>query len=128
MRGSRRSSPPSRSQAVPPARARGRITGPRVRIGGIVTTRSRLVPCLAALFLAAFASLPLSAAPAYVRWPDLNGNKVVFCAEGDLWTVADTGGMARRLTSHLGNEFYPHWSPDGRTIAFTGDYDGNPDI
>jgi tricorn protease len=45
-----------------------------------------------------------------------------------VWSVADTGGMARRLTNHSGNEFFPHWSPDGKWIAFTGDYDGNSDV
>ncbi|HEX4826095.1 MAG TPA: S41 family peptidase [Candidatus Polarisedimenticolaceae bacterium] len=65
---------------------------------------------------------------AYIRFPDLNGNRVVFCAEGDLWSVSDSGGVARRLTNHVGNEFYPHWSPDGKWIAFTGEYDGNSDV
>jgi len=68
------------------------------------------------------------AAAAYIRFPDLNGNRIVFSAEGDLWSVGDTGGVARRLTNHIGNEFYPHWSPDGKWIAFTGEYDGNADV
>src|SRR5262245_41463317 len=68
------------------------------------------------------------AAAAYVRFPDLNGNRIVFSAEGDLWSVADTGGVARRLPNHVGHEFYPHWSPDGKWIAFTGEYDGNADV
>jgi tricorn protease len=80
-------------------------------------------------FLMAFVALsPAQASPAYVRWPDLHGNRIVFCAEGDLWVVADSGGISRRLTNHVGNEFYPHWSPDGKWIAFTGDYDGNSDV
>src|SRR5215471_19930978 len=68
------------------------------------------------------------AAAAYIRFPDLNGNRVVFSAEGDLWSVADNGGVARRLTNHVGNEFYAKWSPDGKWIAFTGEYDGNADV
>jgi tricorn protease len=80
-------------------------------------------------FLAALMGLATAqASQAYVRWPDLHGNRVVFCAEGDLWVVADSGGIARRLTNHGGNEFYPRWSPDGKWIAFTGDYDGNSDV
>jgi tricorn protease len=80
-------------------------------------------------FLAAVMGLaPAQASQAYARWPDLHGNRVVFCAEGDLWVVADSGGIARRLTNHPGNEFYPRWSPDGKWIAFTGDYDGNSDV
>jgi tricorn protease len=80
------------------------------------------------LFVAGLAASSAHAGSAYVRWPDLHGNRVVFCAEGDLWVVADTGGIARRLTNHVGNEFYPHWSPDGKWIAFTGEYDGNSDV
>jgi len=38
------------------------------------------------------------------------------------------GGDARRLTSHVGDEIFPKFSPDGRWIAFTGEYDGNPDV
>ena len=49
-------------------------------------------------------------------------------AEGDLWLVADLGGVARRLTTHPGNEYFPRFSPDGKWIAFTGEYDGNPDV
>src|SRR5262245_56766773 len=88
------------------------------------------LPKIAVLLFAAAQGAPSSsdAHPAYVRWPDLHGNRVVFCAEGDLWLVADTGGIARRLTNHPGNECFPHWSPDGKWIAFTGDYDGNSDV
>jgi tricorn protease len=65
---------------------------------------------------------------AYFRYPDLNNGQVVFCAEADLWIVSDQGGAARRLTTHEGNEYYPRFSPDGKQIAFTGQYDGNRDI
>src|SRR5204862_4230619 len=47
---------------------------------------------------------------------------------GDLWIAAREGGAARRLTSHVGDELYPKFSPDGKWIAFTGEYDGNPDV
>ena len=67
-------------------------------------------------------------APAYIRTPDISGNRIVFAAEGDLWLVADLGGVARRLTTHPGNEYFPRFSPDGKWIAFTGEYDGNPDV
>jgi len=67
-------------------------------------------------------------APAYIRTPDISGNRIVFAAEGDLWLVADLGGVARRLTTHPGNEYFPRFSPDGKWISFTGEYDGNPDV
>jgi tricorn protease len=68
------------------------------------------------------------AAPGYLRHPDISGNRIVFAAEGDLWLVADNGGVARRLTTHPGNEYFPRFSPDGTKIAFTGEYDGNQDV
>jgi tricorn protease len=42
--------------------------------------------------------------------------------------VPINGGEARKLTSHIGNEIFPHFSPDGKTIAFTGQYDGNTEV
>jgi tricorn protease len=53
---------------------------------------------------------------------------VVFAYAGDLWVASRQGGAARRLTSHVGDELYPKFSPDGKWIAFTGEYDGNPDV
>jgi tricorn protease len=62
-----------------------------------------------------------------LRQPDIQGDRIVFVYAGDLWTVARTGGLATRLTSHEGSELFPKLSPDGRTVAFTADYDGNTD-
>ena len=62
-----------------------------------------------------------------MRMPDIQGDRIAFVYAGDLWTVARTGGTATRLTSHEGQESFPKFSPDGRTIAFTGEYDGNTD-
>lgn len=66
--------------------------------------------------------------PAYIRYPDIHGDRIVFAAESDLWMVSDKGGLARRLTSHPGDEHFPHFSPDGGRIAFSGEYDGNVDV
>jgi tricorn protease len=60
----------------------------------------------------------------YYRQPALHGDTLVFVAEGDLWRVPVTGGPARRLTSHIGDESLPAISPDGKTIAFAGQYEG----
>jgi len=68
------------------------------------------------------------AADGYLRMPDIHGQTVVFCAEGDLWSVSDQGGLARRLTAHPGLESMPSFSPDGAWIAFSGQYDGNRDV
>lgn len=63
-----------------------------------------------------------------LRFPSTNGRDVVFSYAGDLWTVPIQGGQARRLTSHIGYEMFAKYSPDGRTIAFTGEYDGNREV
>jgi tricorn protease len=68
------------------------------------------------------------AAPGYYRYPDIHENQVVFCAEADLWLTSDQGGSSRRLTTHPGSEYFPNFSPDGKWIAFTGEYDGNRDV
>ena len=63
-----------------------------------------------------------------LRYPDVHGNTLVFTYAGDLWSVAATGGDAHRLTTHEGQEQMPHISPDGKTIAFTAEYEGNSDV
>jgi tricorn protease len=78
--------------------------------------------------VAAAAAADAAAKPAYFRYPDLNGDRLVFSAEADLWVAAASGGAARRLTTHPGTEYFPKFSPDGTKIAFTGEYDGNPDV
>lgn len=63
-----------------------------------------------------------------LRFPDINGNMIAFVYAGDIWTVAASGGTARRLTSHAGLELFPKFSPDGRWIAFSAEYDGTRQI
>jgi len=64
----------------------------------------------------------------YYRFPTIHGDTIVFSAEGDLWRVGLQGGMARRLTSHPGEETSPAISPDGKTLAFTAQYEGPSEI
>jgi len=63
-----------------------------------------------------------------MRFPSLHGNTIVFEAHGNLWQVGRSGGTAQRLTSEPGYELMPRYSPDGKWIAFTGDYQGNRDV
>ncbi|MFY9234054.1 MAG: PDZ domain-containing protein [Fimbriimonadaceae bacterium] len=66
--------------------------------------------------------------PYLMRHPTLSESKIVFQFAGDLWQVSRKGGDATRLTSALGVESDPYFSPDGLTIAFSGQYDGNTDV
>jgi len=63
-----------------------------------------------------------------LRFPDLHDDRVVFVHGGDLWMAPDTGGTAWRLTAHPGKELFPKFSPDGRHIAFTGQYSGDEQV
>lgn len=63
-----------------------------------------------------------------LRFPDIHRDKVVFCYAGDLWIAPSTGGTAMRLTTHDGLELFPKFSPDGKWIAFTGQYDGDEQV
>lgn len=62
------------------------------------------------------------------RFPDVSQTHIVFTYGNDLWVVPKSGGMAYRLSSPAGVESFPKFSPDGKTIAFTGNYDGNDDV
>jgi tricorn protease len=66
--------------------------------------------------------------PLLLRFPTVSKTQIVFNYAGDLWTVSRDGGDARRLTSGVGVETLPHFSPDGSMIAFTGEYEGNRDV
>jgi tricorn protease len=63
-----------------------------------------------------------------LRFPALSKDSIAFVHGGDLWTVPRAGGVARQLTTDPGLEWLPRYSPDGKWIAFTGQYDGNRDV
>lgn len=63
-----------------------------------------------------------------LRFPAIHGNQVVFSYAGDLYTVSSTGGTARKMTNDKGYEMFPKFSPDGKLIAFTAQYDGNTEV
>jgi tricorn protease len=74
------------------------------------------------------AAAPQSDPPLLLRFPTVSKTQIVFNYGGNLWIVGRDGGDARRLTSGVGVEMLPYFSPDGSTIAFTGEYDGNRDV
>ncbi|MFC1849042.1 PDZ domain-containing protein [candidate division CSSED10-310 bacterium] len=79
------------------------------------------------------AGLPATAGTAkpdalMLRFPDVSAESIVFVYAGDLWLSPKGGGLAHRLSSPKGKEFFPKFSPDGQTIAFSANYDGNIDV
>ncbi len=62
------------------------------------------------------------------RYPDISKTNIAFTYANDIWMVPKTGGTATKLSSPAGVESFPKFSPDGNTIAFTGNYDGNKDV
>lgn len=78
--------------------------------------------------IAGLMSVDAAAQTKLLRFPDIHGDKIVFCYGGDLWTVSANGGTAVRLTAHPGLEMFPKFSPDGNWIAFTGQYDGDEQV
>lgn len=81
-----------------------------------------------ALFLFLAVTAPLSAQTKLLRFPDIHDNRIVFTYGGDLWLVNAAGGTATRLTAHPGVELFAKFSPDGKWIAFTGQYDGDEQV
>jgi tricorn protease len=80
----------------------------------------------AALLFVSFGSH--AAATKLLRFPDVWHDRIVFSYAGDLWTVGTRGGTAARLTSNPGLELFGKFSPDGRFIAFTGQYGGDEQV
>src|SRR5688572_19651999 len=73
----------------------------------------------------AFASLPNGGPTRLLRSPTVSATQIAFAYANNIWIVERAGGMARRLTSFQGQTSNPHFSPDGKWIAFSGEYAGN---
>lgn len=63
-----------------------------------------------------------------LRFPAIHDNQIVFTYAGDLYAVSAAGGVARKLTNDAGYEMFARFSPDGKSVAFTGQYDGNTEV
>jgi tricorn protease len=63
-----------------------------------------------------------------LRFPAIYNDQIVFTYAGDLYTAASSGGTARKLTNDIGYETFARFSPDGKTLAFTAQYDGNTEV
>jgi len=80
------------------------------------------------LISAALAARAQAPAQTLMRYPTLSDQTVVFVAHDNLWAAARGGGAATRLTANPGRDLMPRFSPDGRWIAFSGEYQGNRDV
>jgi tricorn protease len=87
----------------------------------------RALMIVALLCASAAGAVAQTGGPPLLQKPAVSQNQVAFVYAGDLWTVGRDGGNARRLTTGVGVETDPAFSPDGTLIAFTGEYDGNVD-
>jgi len=87
--------------------------------------RAFLIPAIGCFFVAAAAA---SEPKLLFQKPTLSATQIAFVYAGDLWIVPRAGGVAQRLTAGAGIETRPYFSPDGKQIAFTGEYDGNIDV
>src|SRR5262245_11325262 len=90
----------------------------------VIMSKRILFSAIACVILA----ISASAQTKLLRFPDIHGDKVVFTYGGDLWTAPASGGTATRLTAHPGVEVFGKFSPDGKWIAFTGQYDGDEQV
>jgi tricorn protease len=88
------------------------------------TALAALTVAVSTMLAAAHAQTP----PVLAQQPTLSATEIVFVFAGDLWSVPRAGGEATRLTTGPGVEANPMFSPDGKSIAFTGQYDGNVDV
>ncbi len=85
-------------------------------------------PLLSALLVLVAGTASAQTPTKLLRFPDIHGERVVFVHAGDIHIASSAGGTALRLTSHAGQELYPKFSPDGRQIAFSAEYDGTRQI
>jgi tricorn protease len=96
----------------------------------IVSTRW-ITLALAASCLALTFNVPMRAngnGTRLLRMPTVNATEIAFAYANNIWVVDRAGGTARRLTSFQGQTSNPHFSPDGKWIAFSGEYAGNVDV
>ncbi len=63
-----------------------------------------------------------------MRVADVHEDQIVFTYEDDLWLVSSAGGEAHRITDDPGTEIWAKFSPDGKWLAFTAQYDGGMDV
>ena len=93
-----------------------------------VAARSFFAFIVAVCAVSAALAAHASSGPHIFQRPAISNDMIAFGYADDLWVVPRAGGRATRLTTGVGIETAPIFSPDGNTIAFTGQYDGNTDV
>src|SRR5262245_28585727 len=85
---------------------------------------------IAILAFAAIVAVSVSAQQGtrLLRSPSVSDTQIAFAYAQNIWVVSRAGGTARRVTSFPGQTSNPHFSPDGKWIAFSGEYAGNQDV
>ena len=96
--------------------------------------RRRIIFCCTFTLLAVFASAQFAlqaqaqgGQTRLLRTPAVSATHIAFAYANNIWTVPRAGGSAQRITSFPGQTVNPHFSPDGKWIAFSGEYAGNVD-
>jgi tricorn protease len=89
----------------------------------------RVLPWAAPVCVAVLAAAPPNGdSTRLLRSPTVSATQIAFAYANNIWTVDRGGGVARRITSFQGQTTNPHFSPDGKWIAFSGEYAGNTDV
>lgn len=90
-----------------------------------VRTLVRTVPVFASIDVVAVSAAPNGENTRLLRSPTVRATRIAFAYANNIWVVERGGGLARRITSFQGQTTNPHFSPDGVSIAFGGEYAGN---
>ncbi|HLP31319.1 MAG TPA: hypothetical protein VK150_08150, partial [Geothrix sp.] len=89
----------------------------------------RTLPLLSSALVAAAATVASAQVDArLMRYPDVSATQIAFTYANDLWVVPKAGGVAQRLSIPKGEESFARFSPDGKELAFSANYDGNLDV
>jgi tricorn protease len=87
-----------------------------------------MIKLLSLLGLASLLVNPAFSQTRLLRFPDISATQVSFVYGGDIYVAARTGGNATRLTAHAGLELFPKFSPDGKQLAFSAEYNGTRQV
>ncbi len=96
--------------------------------GRFVGAGFRMLPLCAMLVFVARLTGQDEGPTRLLRTPTISATQIAFAYANNIWVVDRAGGTARRITSFQGQTSNPHFSPDGKSIAFSAEYSGNTDV